>query len=87
MDRKAKAIEMLGGMCASCGYAENMHALTIDHVKPLLRSERGEKTGGDVYRLIANGFTPLEGLQILCANCHMIKTYNEDRKTFKQYIP
>lgn len=86
LKRKTAAIEFLGGRCKRCGYKENIHALQIDHIKPVLRSYRGQESGSDMYRRIMNGSIKKEELQVLCANCHSIKTFEEDRKSFKGFI-
>ena len=35
---------------------------------------------------MANGKIPINEVQLLCANCHAIKTYEEDRMQFSSYI-
>jgi 5-methylcytosine-specific restriction endonuclease McrA len=77
-------VAMFGGECKRCKYDENIFAFQIDHVTPLLRSIE-ERNGGTntVWRDLATGKLSIEGLQMLCANCHAIKTYEEDRKLFK----
>jgi hypothetical protein len=84
--RKEKAIEILGGECKRCGYNENINALQIDHIEPVLRkiSERGLTTGTNMYRAIILGTVDLSTLQLLCANCHAIKSY-EDRTGYGGY--
>lgn len=82
--RKHKAIKMLGGKCKKCGYDENINALQIDHIKPILRKQHGTHAGGNLSRRIANGALPMTLFQVLCANCHAIKTY-EERKSFASY--
>ena len=57
--------------CVNCGYDEYPEALQFDHVS-------GEKTGSlgsmatHSMKVIMD---EVEKCQILCANCHMVKTY------------
>lgn len=84
---KEKAVELLGGKCKKCGYKENIVALQIDHVDPVLRSanQRNKKEGSETMREVATGKCSLKKLQLLCANCHAIKTYM-DRLKFKNFL-
>jgi predicted HNH restriction endonuclease len=72
-DLRQKAIQQLGGVCARCQWAD-MRCLQIDHIISL-----GQSNGRDsvkLYIAILEGHT--DNLQLLCANCHAIKTYEED---------
>ena len=81
------AIEKLGSKCVVCGYNENIQALQIDHIEPQLRAlnQRAKTAGSFVYQQVATGKLSTNGLQLLCANHHAIKTF-EDRKKFKNFI-
>lgn len=88
------AITILGGSCVSCGYNDSMYALEIDHIDPQLlnNSTRINKHGQTKYthgtalaRAIVRGYITTDGLQLLCCNCHAIKTLTEDKKTFGRY--
>ena len=70
---RQEAIVLLGGQCVRC-QCSDMRCLQIDHVVPLNGKLRllTEK----FYRSIIDGLT--ENLQVLCANCHAIKTSYED---------
>lgn len=81
---KAEAIEMLGGACCRCGYKEHHAALEIDHVV-IRRRKTSEWNGPGQAALVVNGQLPLDKVRLLCANCHAIKTYEEDRKKFSCY--
>ena len=83
--RRIRAIQKLGGCCLHCGN-NDLRVLEIDHIKgdgDLVRS-RKESSGQQERKLIQYIFkTPLRELvdqyQILCSNCHRIKTYeNQD---------
>ncbi len=81
---RKKAIEVMGGKCERCSYDENYLALQIDHVDPILRKVKNSD-GQTLFRQLALGKITRKGLQLLCANCHAIKTY-EDRMKFANYI-
>ena len=82
--RKKKVVALLGGKCKRCGYDTNIHALQIDHLELVRRSpqHRGGTSGAELYRKIVNGEISISKVQLLCANCHCIKTNEEDRKNF-----
>lgn len=65
--------------CAYCGYAEHPSALEFDHIVPipgLDRSNATKKTGPALKAYMED-----PNIQVLCANCHRIKTYaNGDYK-------
>lgn len=87
LEYKLKAHKMLGGKCVKCGYNESHCALHIDHIKPQLFSHhRGYNyynSGRGLHKQIALGKVPLDNFQLLCANCHSIKTFEVDRLYFK----
>jgi len=63
--------------CALCGYRENADALELDHIVP--RRLSGEKA------VMINSFNSVRAafknpnIQVLCANCHAIKSVGERR--------
>jgi hypothetical protein len=66
--------------CKHCGYNKNIDALTIDHIYNdgyKIRSRMTGKigAGGRYYREIFKMRCP-DNLQILCANCNLIKKTN-----------
>ena len=67
------AIAALGGECIKCHITDE-RVLEFDHVKPLLRRTNGrtQKDNRIDLRKIIDGRR--HGLQLLCANCHRIKT-------------
>lgn len=76
---KQTILQMYGNSCCKCGYS-NIKALQLDHIVPIKRkgyASRGVDTGGALWRAVAIGKLPREDFQLLCANCHAIKTYNE----------
>lgn len=72
--------------CAHCGFDADIDALCLDHInddgakhrEELGISRRGLVSGTTIYeRLKAIGW--MEGLQVLCANCNMIKELRRKR--------
>ncbi len=79
---RLEVIKMFGGKCVRCGYCTNLRALQIDHINGGGTKEI-RKMGGDGYpryykRLLE---TSGEGYQLLCANCNVIKKFEEDLLT------
>lgn len=67
--------------CARCGYNENAHALQLDHIIPVRRKERGADNWNGIKAVQAVLADP--NVQVLCANCHSIKTA-EDMNTIRK---
>jgi 5-methylcytosine-specific restriction endonuclease McrA len=69
--QRIKTLMLLGSRCVVCGNYDQ-RVLEIDHILPLA----GEKriTSAQLYSSIIAGNT--DNLQLLCANCHRIKTYD-----------
>ena len=89
LERKKKAVALLGSKCKRCGYDENIFALQIDHIEPQKLPRKNKESAWNGLRtisLLARGLITTKGLQLLCANCHCIKTHEEDRQKFKGYI-
>lgn len=84
--RKQKVVALLGGQCARCGYKDHIEALQVDHILPTCRTraERFKTTGHVEYKKILDGVVSIGDVQLLCANCHAIKTFG-DRVVFKNY--
>lgn len=83
--RRDKVFSLLGGVCSFCGIGDP-RVLQVDHIDPLLRqsaSERHATSGSGLISKLFTGQTPLELVQLLCANCHCIKTHEVDRLMFK----
>jgi 5-methylcytosine-specific restriction endonuclease McrA len=75
---RLRAIAKMGGRCMRCGFSDH-RALQFDHVKPLRRGlsgmSRKEQSSRWTHLQILKG---AKGYQLLCANCHTIKTRTED---------
>lgn len=69
-DRRKRAIELLGGKCSDCG---SMKRLEFDHVDPDTKSFPVAKAfAGWAWSRIKE---ELDKCQLLCYNCHKVKTY------------
>jgi hypothetical protein len=86
------AIEKLGGECKKCGIRDG-RVLEIDHINqtqngvsiPELRKKTSCKgTDNTVHRKIIRGEITGDELQVLCANCHAIKTWENDERAYKK---
>ncbi len=78
--RRAEAMDALGSVCCQCGF-ENPLALQIDHVDNdgyLVKCPGGQRYWWAAIKDIASGNTA--GYQLLCANCHAIKTATHARQ-------
>lgn len=78
-----KIITMLGAKCAKCGL-DDRRTLEIDHINGNGRRERLEY--GNWYSqlkyYLVNESIARQRLQVLCGNCHNIKTYEEIKRKF-----
>ena len=84
--RRIRVVEMLGGKCVDCGN-NNFRVLQLDH-KLLLRRPRvnnGKTVGTGLVNQILCGKVDKDTIELRCANCHVIRTY-EMRTEFGNYI-
>ena len=82
-------IQALGGCCIKCGYTDDIRALQLDHINGDGYKDRKEKgKSGKVYRYYVNNIDEAKQfLQVLCANCHAIKSIeNRDHDSKKAKI-
>jgi len=69
--RRANAIEFLGGQCVKC---KSLDRLEFDHINPATKSFHvNDKISGDLDTLMPE----LLKCQLLCHSCHMQKTILE----------
>lgn len=70
--KRAWMIELLGGCCAKC---QSLDQLEIDHIDPATKLFNVSKnySRAKIYLL-----PELMKCQLLCAECHLIKTQTED---------
>ena len=69
-----RAIKILGGKCAKCGFADT-RALQIDHIKAIGGQQRSKEGYAAAKRRVLAG--DIRGLQCLCANCNTIKKWTD----------
>lgn len=82
---RLQVIEHLGGRCKRCGYADNVHALVIDHVNGDGAAER--KLGKGDRALFNAVLNDAHGrYQVLCANCNTIKRVTEVERGERVYV-
>lgn len=68
------ALALLGGKCNKCGFADP-RALEFDHIVPHgLPRDRWNRASHYVHKDVIAGD---KNVQLLCANCHAIKTHEE----------
>lgn len=85
--RRDKMIALFGGRCSKCGYDTHKAALQFDHKKPVMNSRIKRRSGVRLIQAIMAGRIKKSDIQMLCANCHAIKTFEVDRLLFKNRIP
>lgn len=71
------AVEKLGGVCQVCGFSDE-RALEIDHVNGGGTAERKKMDRVTFYKKVASG--ELTHVQLLCLNCHRIKSIEDARR-------
>lgn len=76
--KRLEAINLLGGCCVRCG-EQDPRVLQINHVFTDARhhqgTDRGANSGPQLARKIVSGAVNMAHFEVLCANCHMIVTY------------
>lgn len=77
--RKLKILEVLGGKCVRCGNSD-IRVLDLDHIDPDKKNKPAHRNYPTPIR-VALWEKEMDNLQILCANCHRIKTHEETWKT------
>lgn len=72
------AFKVLGNKCKVCGI-NDLRVLQIDHIKAIRRKNNSDpyESGSRLRQRIYNKSRNLKNLQLLCANCHQIKTKKE----------
>lgn len=89
INTRLRLIKLLGNCCKHCG-TDDKRVLQLDHINGDGKFERKRNKNGNcskpkyksILDRILNGYV---GLQVLCANCHMIKTYeNKDHLPIKK---
>jgi len=76
---RGQARDALGGCCKNCGFDDH-RVLEFDHIVPVLwrtnelKRMNGQHNTNEINRMVRNGEDPRTVYQLLCANCHRIKT-------------
>lgn len=84
--KRVKVVEELGGKCTSCGYNKDFRALVLDHIKGDGYLDR-KRIGNKIYRYYVNNIDEAKNnLQILCANCNMIKSFENNEHNVSRRI-
>jgi 5-methylcytosine-specific restriction endonuclease McrA len=77
-ERKAALVALLGGACVRCGYDESLVALDFDHLDDTREKLHiGSDMGVARWERLVEEVT--QHCQLLCANCHRIKTFERAR--------
>jgi len=73
--RRKDLIRLLGGRCVECGYYTDIRALCVDHINGGGREDRKKFIGPLAYYryYVVNTEEAKLKLQVLCANCNVIK--------------
>jgi hypothetical protein len=69
--------------CKQCGYKKHPSALVLDHIDPMTKDRN--KRNGRAYNPLWSKVRLKEELtkvQVLCACCHNIRTYEEEHYKF-----
>ena len=77
------AIEVLGSVCTRCGF-DDVRVLQIDHIEGGGTEHRKRVDHKLQYRNIRDGQTA--GYQLLCPNCHGIKSYEEREARYEGQV-
>lgn len=85
--QKAVAEAKLSKGCATCGYNTHPDALQFDHIVPVKVITRGRPRRDKDHKILRceslSALAELTGdanIQVLCGNCHNIKSIAERRK-------
>ena len=83
---RKKLLEIIGKKCVSCGYKNNTLALQLDHKNGDGKIDRKRfASNSTMYRYYLNNIEEAKiKLQTLCANCNMIKRF-ENRELNNKY--
>ena len=82
---RLETIEMMGGSCVACGM-DDERCLEFDHIKPVGKSRLRSETHQEIRKMQKQGINPKEYFQILCANCHSIKTKENGEQGGRYWI-
>ena len=84
-NRLVRRWKLLKG-CCQCGYKEHHAALVLDHIDPyqkhptLSKMHKSYNPAWSKDKLKAE----LSKVQVLCANCHQVRTYDEGHHSIRK---
>lgn len=84
---RERIIVALGSRCRECGYDRDIRALQVDHIKNDGRAHRDRSAGNGPRYYLAIEKDAMHTVQVLCANCHAIKTAEHHRHFVKKKAP
>ena len=70
-EQKQRLIEYMGGKCVDCGYSGHPAAFDLDHVIGIKQRIIAHLLEGSWYQLLEEA----SKCNLVCANCHRIRTY------------
>lgn len=73
--KRQSLLQALGGKCVLCGYDKDLRGLVLDHKNGDGHEDR-KRLGAKVFRYYVNHLEEAqEKLQVLCATCNQIKSF------------
>jgi hypothetical protein len=85
-DKRFIVIDYLGAKCAFCGYDRDKRALVLDHINSDGKEDR-KRLGSRIYRYYQSRLNEADGkLQVLCANCNLIKCFDNDEYNISRRV-
>lgn len=86
-ESRIELVALLGGRCVRCGYASDVRALCVDHVRGGGTAE-GKRYGWTRYRVIIKKvLAGSSEYQVLCANCNQIKKIEAKEQPRRGSVP
>jgi hypothetical protein len=80
IDRKFKAVELMGGKCCKCGYKKNIAALEFHHLDP---DKKDFDWGSGKKKGWKRTIEELKKCVLVCSNCHREIHYPNHKNTNK----
>jgi hypothetical protein len=75
-DKRHRAFQLLGGKCVKCGFPDS-RALQVDHIQAIggtcASRAKSRELAIPLYRALLRGEKDISKYQLLCANCNIIK--------------
>lgn len=85
-DKRFALIRILGDQCQRCAYKEDKRALVLDHINGDGKADR-KRIGARIYRYyIKNLDEAKKNIQVLCANCNLIKSFENNEHNISRRV-